>query len=92
MSVMIRGRRCPTIGNICMDSCMIDVTDLPECRPGDRVEIFGPNLPADVRDIAARLCRAVLHDDHFKVLASLRGKAFEQIPDLVDAVVYGDYY
>ena len=47
MSVMIRGRRCPTIGNICMDSCMIDVTDLPECRPGDRVEIFGPNLPAD---------------------------------------------
>ena len=26
---------------------MIDVTDRPECRPGDRVEIFGPNLPAD---------------------------------------------
>lgn len=46
MSVFIRGQRCPTIGNICMDACMIDVTDLPECHPGDRVEIFGPNIPA----------------------------------------------
>ena len=46
MSVWIRGYRCPTIGNICMDACMIDVTDLPDCRPGDRVEIFGPHIPA----------------------------------------------
>lgn len=46
MKVWIRGHRCPTVGNICMDACMVDVTDVPECVPGDRVEIFGPHVPA----------------------------------------------
>ncbi|MDO4692399.1 MAG: bifunctional UDP-N-acetylmuramoyl-tripeptide:D-alanyl-D-alanine ligase/alanine racemase [Porphyromonadaceae bacterium] len=40
-SVAVRGRLCPTIGNICMDACMIDITDVPEAREGDRVLIFG---------------------------------------------------
>lgn len=53
MNVWIRGRRCPTVGNICMDACMIDVTDLPDCRPGDRVEIFGPHI--DVAELASTL-------------------------------------
>lgn len=53
MRVWIRGHRCPTIGNICMDACMIDVTDIPDCRPGDRVEIFGPHVPA--AELAATL-------------------------------------
>ena len=35
------------VGNICMDVCMIDVTDI-ECQEGDTVEIFGPNLPVHV--------------------------------------------
>lgn len=42
--VMINGKPAPTIGNICMDACMIDVTDVP-CEVGDYVEIFGPNAP-----------------------------------------------
>ncbi len=42
--VFINGHRCPTIGNICMDVCMIDVTDAP-CSVGDSVEIFGDNIP-----------------------------------------------
>lgn len=40
-SVCIRGVLCPTIGNICMDTCMIDVTALPEACEGDEVIIFG---------------------------------------------------
>ncbi len=39
----------PYVGNICMDACMIDVTDIP-CNEGDRVTIFGPELP--VADLA----------------------------------------
>ena len=35
------------MGNICMDVCMIDVTDIP-CREGDSVEIFGDALPVTV--------------------------------------------
>ncbi|MDO4755232.1 MAG: alanine racemase C-terminal domain-containing protein, partial [Parabacteroides sp.] len=42
--VSIHGHRCPIIGNICMDACMIDVTDI-EAREGDSVIIFGEELP-----------------------------------------------
>lgn len=38
---MVNGHECPTIGNICMDICMIDVTGA-NAKVGDRVEIFGP--------------------------------------------------
>ena len=42
---IVNGKRAPYIGNICMDVCMIDVTDI-DCKEGDTVEIFGPDLPA----------------------------------------------
>ncbi len=41
---LVNGHRAPYVGNICMDVCMIDVTDIP-CREGDYVEIFGDHLP-----------------------------------------------
>lgn len=46
-SFMVRGTECPTIGNICMDQCMIDVTDTPDAAVGDSVEIFGPDAPVE---------------------------------------------
>ena len=39
-SFSVNGHRAPTIGNICMDMCMIDVTGIP-AAPGDTVTIFG---------------------------------------------------
>ncbi len=42
--VSIRGHRCPIIGNICMDACMVDVTDVG-AQEGDSVIIFGEELP-----------------------------------------------
>ncbi|MBR3340214.1 MAG: alanine racemase [Clostridiales bacterium] len=46
--LVIGGKRCPIIGNICMDMCMVDTTDLEE-RPkvGDKVTVFGSTRPAD---------------------------------------------
>lgn len=41
---LVNGRKAEYVGNICMDVCMIDVTDIP-CQEGDSVEIFGDNLP-----------------------------------------------
>ena len=52
MKVLINGHRCPSVGNICMDACMIDVTDA-NCKVGDRVEIFGQNVP--VQELADSL-------------------------------------
>lgn len=42
--VVVNGHRCPIIGNICMDACMIDVTDI-DAREGDTVIIFGEEHP-----------------------------------------------
>ncbi len=46
--LIIGGKRCPIIGNICMDMCMVDTTDL-EVRPkiGDKVIVFGSQRSAD---------------------------------------------
>ena len=44
---LVHGQRAEYGGNICMDGCMIDVTDI-DCHEGDSVEIFGDNLPVTV--------------------------------------------
>lgn len=44
IKVRINGCEVPTVGNICMDACMVDVTDI-DCKVGDAVEIFGRNMP-----------------------------------------------
>lgn len=42
--VVINGQRCPILGNVCMDICMVDVTDI-EAKEGDPVIVFGEELP-----------------------------------------------
>lgn len=44
---LVNGRKAPYVGNICMDVCMIDVTDIP-CKEGDTALIFGKELPVTV--------------------------------------------
>lgn len=41
----------PQRGTICMDMCMLDLTDLPDVTVGDEIEIFGAN--ADINALAA---------------------------------------
>ncbi|MDR0833130.1 MAG: alanine racemase [Candidatus Symbiothrix sp.] len=41
--VLINGQLCPFIGNICMDICMVDVTDVP-AQEGDAALIFGEQI------------------------------------------------
>lgn len=38
---LVCGKRAPQVGRICMDMCMIDITDIPEAKVGDVVTIFG---------------------------------------------------
>lgn len=44
---LVNGQKAPYVGNICMDVCMIDVTDI-DCKEGDKVIIFGNELPVTV--------------------------------------------
>lgn len=41
VSFLLRGVRVPVVGRICMDMCMVDVTDVPGARVGDRVTVLG---------------------------------------------------
>jgi alanine racemase len=39
--MLVRGHRCAVLGNITMDVCMLDVTDLPDVRVGEEVTLLG---------------------------------------------------
>ncbi|MBA3721866.1 MAG: bifunctional UDP-N-acetylmuramoyl-tripeptide:D-alanyl-D-alanine ligase/alanine racemase [Parachlamydiaceae bacterium] len=39
--VLIRGKKAPMVGKICMDYMMVDITDIPNVKVGDKVLIFG---------------------------------------------------
>ena len=41
IDVLIHGQRCRQIGRICMDMCMVDVTEIPDVTAGDIATIFG---------------------------------------------------
>ena len=49
---ILNGKHVPTIGNVCMDMTMIDVTGV-DCKEGDMVTIFGKELP--VTELAKKL-------------------------------------
>lgn len=50
--MLVRGKRVPVMGNICMDTCMLDITDT-DAAVGDEVEIFGKHIP--VTEVAGKL-------------------------------------
>ncbi len=39
--VLVRGQRCPIIGRVCMDMCLVDVTTVAEVKTGDEVILLG---------------------------------------------------
>ena len=53
----MRSQRAPIVGTVCMDMCMIDVTDTPGVRTGDEVILIGRqgNDEITVEDVARRL-------------------------------------
>ena len=55
--MIVNGKPAPIVGNVCMDMCMVDVTDVPSVREGDDVVLIGSQgsewITAD--DIAAKI-------------------------------------
>jgi alanine racemase len=41
MHLLVHGKIVPQIGRLCMDYCMVDVTDVPDVHEGDVVTLFG---------------------------------------------------
>ncbi|MDR1692363.1 MAG: alanine racemase [Oscillospiraceae bacterium] len=44
--LLVRKKPAPIVGRICMDFCMLDVTDLPGTQPGDPVTLLGDGITA----------------------------------------------
>lgn len=54
-SMLVGGCKAPVVGRICMDSCMIDVTDIVGVKEGDEVVVFSPRSGNSAEDMAAVL-------------------------------------
>ena len=71
LSVLVNGKRAPIIGNICMDTFMVDITGI-DANIGDQVTIFGDEpTPAELADI----------------LGTITYEIFTSIPSRVERVV-----
>ncbi len=58
MTMKIRGRECPVVGRICMDMCMVDVTDVPDAAAGDEAVVYdGPLM-----ERAAQLTDTIVYE------------------------------
>lgn len=56
--VYARGYYMPVVGNVCMDMCMIDISDT-DLTAGDEVEIFGNNI--SINEVAA-ICNTIPYE------------------------------
>ena len=61
--MLIRGRRAPVVGAVCMDLTMVDLTDVPGAAVGDEVILWGGAGEAmiSVNDIA-RLAQTISYE------------------------------
>ena len=59
-NVVIENKLCPIIGNVCMDSILVDVTDINDIKIGDKVYIFDNEL-ITLEDIAKQ-CNTINYE------------------------------
>lgn len=64
-NVLVGGFPAPVIGRVCMDSCMVDVTDIPVAE-GDEVTVFGSAPGNTVEDMSR-----VLHTIPYEIMTSV---------------------
>jgi alanine racemase len=49
MELLVKGRRVKQVGTICMDMCLIDITNLPNVEMGEEVVIFGNQKNSEIK-------------------------------------------
>jgi alanine racemase len=66
----IRGQRVPLIGRVCMDQCMIDVTELEHVEVGDPIVLFGKPSDNVTADDLANLIGTI----NYEIICSLSSR------------------
>jgi len=77
--IFIHGRACPILGRVCMDACMVDVSEIPEVKAGDiaecingefseriSVEAFAKEHNTISYEITTRMARRLYRIYHYK--------------------------
>lgn len=62
-SLLVHGEKAPIVGRVCMDSCMIDITDIEGVCEGDEVVVFSPqegNTPEDMARVLGTIPYEIL--------------------------------
>ncbi len=65
--VLIHGIKAPLVGKVCMDQIMVDVTDIPDVRVGDKAVILGKSGNAE---ITAEQLGALCHSFSYEVICT----------------------
>ncbi|PWM24313.1 MAG: alanine racemase [Oscillospiraceae bacterium] len=61
--VILHGKWAPVLGNVCMDQMMVDVTGIPETKPGDIAVILGEDGPlSQTADDLGREANSCMHE------------------------------
>ncbi|TAM73571.1 alanine racemase [bacterium] len=62
-SVLVGGRRCPIVGRICMDMCMVDVTEVPDAHVGQQATLLGRDGAEEITaDDLAAWCGTIAYE------------------------------
>jgi alanine racemase len=69
--VVLHGRRCPVVGRVAMDMCMVDVTALPEVAPGDVATLIGRD---GAEEVTADELAALQDTISWEILAGLSAR------------------
>jgi len=70
-SVLIRGKRAPIVGRVCMDQCIVDVSGIPEVQQDDEVVLFGRQ---DGAEITAEEIASLMDSINYVVLAAVSAR------------------
>jgi alanine racemase len=71
--VLVRGKRAPIVGRVCMDQTMIDVTDIPDAQVGDEVVLIGKQ-GADAARIRAEEVGENLGTNNYEVVTTISAR------------------
>lgn len=71
-AVLVRGKRAPILGRVCMDQTMIDVTDIPEAQTGDEVVLIGRQ---GSQELSAEEIGAQLGTNNYETVTTISARA-----------------
>ena len=65
--VLANGKKAPIVGKICMDQCMVDITDIPDLKVGDKVVVMGKSGD---EELSAELLGSMCHSFNYEIICS----------------------